>query len=127
MVSLCLIKEVLEILVMRGGVGEGALKDVCCVWCEACVAGESKHGFDHKGGLLSQLVSFGIDSRESLGEGFLARVCGGGAIIIKGFKYCGVFLSWLAEGVEKGSSTFAGEFAVLQKFEVRVQGDVETL
>ena len=52
MVGLGRMKEILEITVMGGGVGEGALQNVCSVWCEACVAYETKHRIDHEGGLL---------------------------------------------------------------------------
>ena len=54
-------------------------------------------------------------------------MCGGDAIIVEGFKDKGACLARLSEGVAKDPTTFTGEFAVLEAFEVRVRGDVKPL
>ena len=71
---------------MRGGIREGALENLCCVWREACVTSEPKHGVDHEGRFLGQLVSFGVNGGESFGEGCFACMYGGGAITVDSLK-----------------------------------------
>ena len=120
-------KEVLEILVVRGGVGEGALKDVGCLGCKACVASGTEHRVDHERGVLGQLVSLLVYFGESVGEGFFGGVDGGGAVGVAGFECQGVLFLWLAQGVAEDFSTFTGEFSVLKAFKVGVWRYVETL
>ena len=124
---LCFVEKVLEVLITRGGIREGALENLCCVWLEACVTSEPKHGVDHEGRFLGQLVSFGVNGGERFGEGCFACMYGGGAITVESLKGESACLARFPEGVAEDPATFTGEFAVLQAFEVRVRGNGKPL
>ena len=73
------------------------------------------------------MIPLGVNGGESFGERCFARMGGGGAVIVEGFKDKGACLARLSEGVAKDPTTFTGEFTVLEAFEVGVRGDVKPL